>query len=572
MLVLVIILPLVAALLCLALNRSAPTRWLGFGAAAALAAGVVVLLAGWLRSGLPLALLDYTWLALGDRPVRLQLLLDAASCPLALLVLGGGALGLLALALAVPLDLRGFGGLFAAVLLALLASVVALANQDLLLLPFAWALSALMIFAALRASGALAGSDAPLVVLLAGLMGVMLLLGAGLAPAGAPVALVCWTVVSLLALGVPPFHSDIQALAEAPAALSGLLLALGLPLLGGYTLIRLVAAQGAQLPPGWRVIVMALGLLTLLACGAGAAGTTSLRRATGWQFSAQMGLLLIAVAQGGAGLTAVAPALLVNTALATLACFLAIAIVERQAGTDDFAEIAARESLLLPGMVFLVGAASASGLPGTLGFWPRRWLLDDLAGAAPWMVPPLLAGSALLAFTYIAPLAMFWRAPEDVGAGRPALNGVTCGLAAAPLIVLGVAPELAWRGWLLAGGGLLASEVGAGAPALPAGWTHAWYALAAVLLLGLPLSARLGGRRAAPLDVRPVGIISPQTLGQSLRGLAWLGIPAGVFLAIWQALLGLSRAIRRGLALFEQRYYLAGLVIAVIVVVMLFIQ
>ena len=49
-------------------------------------------------------------------------------------------------------------------------------------------------------------------------------------------------------------------------------------------------------------------------------------------------------------------------------------------------------------------------------------------------------------------------------------------------------------------------------------------------------------------------------------------MPAEAFNAAWRALLRVSGALRRGLALFEQRYYLAGLLIAVILVIMLFIQ
>ena len=53
---------------------------------------------------------------------------------------------------------------------------------------------------------------------------------------------------------------------------------------------------------------------------------------------------------------------------------------------------------------------------------------------------------------------------------------------------------------------------------------------------------------------------------------AWLAIAPEAFAQVWRALLALSRGLGRGMALFEQRYYLAGLLIAVILVIMLFIQ
>src|SRR5262245_26720208 len=133
MLILIFALPFAAALLCLGLNRAVPTRWLGLTAAGALllSAGMLLL------APQPLALRARTWAMLGDRVLSLVLGFDALSQPFGLLALGGTALALVALALALPPDLRGFGGLFAAPLLALVATVAGMANQELLLLPFA---------------------------------------------------------------------------------------------------------------------------------------------------------------------------------------------------------------------------------------------------------------------------------------------------------------------------------------------------------------------------------------------------------------------------------------------------
>ena len=54
--------------------------------------------------------------------------------------------------------------------------------------------------------------------------------------------------------------------------------------------------------------------------------------------------------------------------------------------------------------------------------------------------------------------------------------------------------------------------------------------------------------------------------------MAAIAVATNAFAGAWRALLALSRGLRRGMALFEQRYYLAGLLIAVILVIMLFIQ
>ncbi|MEO7909544.1 MAG: hypothetical protein ABIV47_07820 [Roseiflexaceae bacterium] len=589
MLIYIFALPLIAALLCLALSDRVPARLLGVGAAATLLICGVALLGARLTGRLPLMLLNRDWLTLDDRIFTLALVCDAANWGFVLLTLAGGGLALLALALAVPPLVRGFGGLFASALLALLVVAAGLANRDAMLLPFLWALAALLIFLALRASGALAGSDAPMIVLMAGLGGALLALGAVLAmsvtPLGVePLALIAWTLAGMLALGALPFHAPTQSLAQAPAALAGALLAPGLPLLGGWALIRFAAAQGSAIPASWRIALALLGLLTLLACAAGALGTTHLRSLVGWQLGAQIGLVLLALAQSGAALPAgglapatVAAALLANAAIATIACYLAVAVLERRAGTDDMAEIELREPLWLPGLALLAGAASAVGLPGTWGLWTRRWLFDQLAQITPWATPIVLAGSGLLALAWLMPLTLLWRRARPAAQdqpippkSRPTAVMFVGLVAAAPLLILGVAPQLAWNGWLA---GLQDALVpGAGLPALPSGTTQGICLVAALLLIALPPLTR--SRRYAAADDLPhqAGVSAPWALGESLSGLAWVAIAPEAFARAWRSLLWLSRGLRRGMALFEQRYYLAGLLIAVILVIMLFIQ
>src|SRR6185436_11870146 len=163
------------------------------------------------------------------------------------------------------------------------------------------------------------------------------------------------------------------------------------PLLGGYALIRFATAQGPALSPTWRMIWALLGLLTLLVCAAGALNTTRVRQLIGWQFSAQIGLVFLALAQAAT----LAPALLANAALTTLACYLAAAVLERRAGTDDLAEIGAHGPLVLPGLAFLVAAGSAVGLPGTWGWWAQSELIGGLLREHPWAIGLLLAAAAL---------------------------------------------------------------------------------------------------------------------------------------------------------------------------------
>lgn len=572
---LIFAIPLLAVLLCMALNQVLPTRWLGLGSAVAMLVAMGLLL----MAPLPMSLPIRTWVASGEQSVELVLSFDALSSPFAVLTFGGGALALVALALALPRDLRGFGGMFAAIGLAQVTVVAGIANQDPLLLPFAWSLVTLLGFAALRASGAPNSTSALPPGLLTGLAGALLLAGATLASATAPfgpVALSCWTLVALLAFGAPPFHAAFDEAAEAPAALMGSLLPLGLPLLGGYVLLQFPASMWADVPFAWRMTWVLLGLLAWLVCAAGAFSAMRLRRLINWQFSAQLGLVFICVGLGGEQPPlALAAGLLVNAVLTTLVSYLALAVLERRAGTDDLAAIGMHGPLLVPGLSFLVAIASSVGFPGTWGWWVYSALFGHLRTIAPWLIAPLLAGAALRVLAYVTPLAAFWRVapPKPAGEavvrrGWPRLLAAACpALVALALAVWGFAPQFGWRAWQA--DGLRFGE----APA-PSMLMQVFGTLGLLVLLAWLMQMTRGQRRhqtVAQAEIQNPGLLGPLALGQGLRGLSVLASPTWLFERLWAGLLWFSRTLARLLSLFEQRYYLAGLMISVIVVILLMI-
>src|SRR5262245_18643954 len=121
---------IVASVLCLGLNRAVQTRTLGYGAAGAALLAGIALLVMWvsLPSLVELAALQP---GLPDIP-GLQLVLqpDDRGTTIGLVLLGGGALLLLALAGALSASLRGFGRLFGYVLLALAVDLAALYSAN----------------------------------------------------------------------------------------------------------------------------------------------------------------------------------------------------------------------------------------------------------------------------------------------------------------------------------------------------------------------------------------------------------------------------------------------------------
>jgi hypothetical protein len=546
MLVLVWILPAAIVLASMGLSRVVPTRLLAFAGAAALAiAALVLFLSRPVEQ--PIQLLDTVWFELSEEPLRLSLVLNTLGWPVALLALGGGALGMLGIAMAFPPDLRGFGGLPAALATTTLAILVGITSAEMLLLPTAWVFVTLAAAATLRSSGSLPDLDSPLIVGLAGISASILVLAwaiLGGLPGEAQLSL---TVAIMLGLGVVPFNGASGALSEAPAGIGGTLLAIGIPLLAGHTLIR-----GAQMgfSPTWSMVLTLLGVLTLVACAVGALGATRARRRIAWQHGSQQGLVVVAAAQGSSVVPA--QALLLTAALSTLVAAFALAQLERRTGTDDLGEAQLPAPLILPGAALIIAGLAAVGAPGTWGFWARVDLLGALEPDMIWFVGPMLLGSALLGVSYLAPVAALWRGTKRGAEAPPQSRDFTQflpWLAAIPLLGLAIVAAFS------RGGNAIALTIGA-----------------ILGILSLPLLLSWFPARV-PTDEteQTAGAALTPALDESVSGIAWLAAPAALLNGAWSILLYLSELLSRLLMRFEGRYYMAGLMVSLIIMVLLFI-
>jgi formate hydrogenlyase subunit 3/multisubunit Na+/H+ antiporter MnhD subunit len=599
---LALILLLLVAGLCVALSRVVATRVLGFVAAGTLLLTGIILLLDWLRD--PIAalvpmpvqrwLLDpppLLWMALDQMVIYLQPELGPEDLALALTLLSGGSLALLALALTLAPTVRGFGTLFAWSLLAPAAAIIGLSG-NLLLMPFAWSLAMLLGYGAIRASGALNQSETLPQGLTMGLLSSVLLLGGllaiepalrlGEAPGGLAIALVI--LASIILAGGAPFHNTFDEATTAPPALGALLYGMVFPVLALDTLLHLDTSLPDGLPTIWRITLMLLGLLSLLACTASALREHSLRRLLGWQASAQAGGVMLAIGIGGSLAALAAPVLVINLVLTTLAGSLAATMLERLTGSDDFTQTTAVIRLWVPGLVWGLAAASVVGLPPLWGFWGKRWLLEAAVTQAPWVVPPLLAASVLAAGTYLAPLAKFLgggtsshaigegsehQAPADTQQRTALQPGdlLVLLLTLTPLLLLGAWPGLAWDTLLRT------------VPGMPATLPVSTLALIVNgclggfgLLLIIMLRWRGSARHTLPDPDASAVVLAPDALAQSLTFLSRLGRPNRVLQRLWHSLQFLSNSLATALAPFEQRYYLAAVFLAVISVIVLMAQ
>lgn len=562
---------LIGAAAALGLGRLAPTRTLGMGAAGLCGLGAALLAA---EPSFGAALPPVRLLTLGGLELTLTSWLAAPQRALAVTLLGAGGLALATLSAAVAASVREFGAIFGWALLALAATLLSLATPiTSLLLPLTWAVAALACYAALRSSGALDRSEAMPQGLVLGLLGSGLLLGAqaGAAPTLAlgdqpPVPAALLALLGALAVGgLAPFFGARGEAVAAPAPLGALVHAVVMPGLAIGFVLRLAAALPAP-SAAWTALIVAVGTLGALAAAALAAGERHLRASLAWLSAGQASAGLAVAGLGDGAALAGGHVLLLSTMLAGIGGAAAVSALERSVGSDDYTGAEPGPRMPLAGAIWALAGAAALGLPPLFGYWGRRWLLDGALSLTPWAVPPLLAASVLSALAVAAPLGRFWAPPQPDRAsglpGRtPALAG---GLALVVLLVLGLLPQLAWASWL--------AEAAPAAPALPATLAEqigAGIAGLAVLLLAWLIGRRPSARslKADP-DETPVRL-APEALADGLAPLAALGRPARALHAIWAGLVWLSGGVRAMIGLFEQRFYLLGVLMVLVVMMLL---
>jgi multicomponent Na+:H+ antiporter subunit A len=568
-------LPLIGAVVCLALDRFVAARLTGLGAAGTLLFGAILMIVARLQ-GLPSTVFDQPWLQWGDASFRITLVIDPLGWLLALIAFIGGALALLGAALAIPVDLRGFGRLFAALIVIPGIAAIGACSPALPVLAFAPGVVGIAWFVALRSSGALPGSDAPLVLALSGSAAALFLL-AGLlsdtagAGSGSSILIVAGILIYVWTLcGLPPAFGSLAAAHQAPAPLA-LVAPFGLPLIGIAALLRLLPDYLALWEEAYLTVLVATGILAFVLAATRALWTHSLRQLAAAQFSAQVALIIVCAGCGNDAFMHVAPALAINALLSTLGLGLSIAALERRSGADDVTALTRHpdSALHVATTGLVVAASSAAGIPGAWGFWARLWLFDALQRTAPWAVALVLAGSSLLALAMLAPLVRFWRAAASSSSQWRAHPVDTLpAFVGALLALMGAAPRAVWDVALAAIPGQFASTTGM--PRFPALPGSTAVIIATLILIVAPAALRrLRQRRSPPAEESLTAVLTPDTTGTALYGLAWLAAPA-IPEIVHVGLARVALLIRQGVAVLGRRYYLAAIVFSLIVVILVF--
>ena len=319
--------------------------------------------------------------------LELAFRLDALSLTLAALVTGVGALVLLYCARYFEPDEEGTGR-FAGVMTAFAGSMLGLVlADDLLLLYVFWELTTVFSFLLIGGSGARlaarrAASQA-LVLTTAGglamLVGLIMigetsgsyLLSEVVADPGNGPFLVAGTVLVLVGAitksALVPFHFWLPAAMEAPTPVSAYLHAAAMVKAGVYLVARF--APGYAEVPGWRPIVLGLGLATMLVGGYRAIRQNDLKLLLAFGTVSQLGFLVVLVGAGSQEMAAAGLAMVVAHALFKSTLFLTVGVVDHATGTRDL-RVLSGLGRRLPVLAVVGGLAGASmaGIPPLLGF------------------------------------------------------------------------------------------------------------------------------------------------------------------------------------------------------------
>ncbi len=372
----------------------------------------------------------HSWI--GTLGLDVSLALDPLRWTLSLLVTGIGAL---VLVYCTSYFRAGDPGLwrFSAVFVAFAGAMLGLVLSDnLLLLYVFWELTTVLSYLLVghnpeRSANRRAAMTALLVTTFGGLAMLVgfILLGehAGTYSAAALVAdppesgALVTTAIMLVLVGavsksaLVPFHFWLPGAMAAPTPVSAYLHAAAM-VKAGIFLVALLAPAYAD-TPGWRPVLVSLGLLTMVVGGLRALRQYDAKLLLAYGTVSQLGFLMTLVGLGTRSAALAGLALVLGHALFKATLFMVVGVVDRSTGTRDIRQLTGlhrRMPALL--VVAVIGAASMAGVPPLLGFLSKEAAFaaaEDLGHDLGWHLagPLTLAGLTLGSVLTVAYAARF---------------------------------------------------------------------------------------------------------------------------------------------------------------------
>jgi multicomponent Na+:H+ antiporter subunit A len=178
-----------------------------------------------------------------------------------------------------------------------------------------------------------------------------------------------------------PFHFWLPAAMAAPTPVSAYLHAAAMVKAGVY-LVALLAPGFAGVP-GWRGLLLSLGLFTMLLGGWRSLRQFDIKLLLAYGTVSQLGFLMVVVSVGTRAAALAGLAMLIAHALFKASLFMVVGIVDHQTGTRDLRELSGigRSAPVLAGTA-LVAGASMAGLPPLTGFVAKESVYGALIGVA----------------------------------------------------------------------------------------------------------------------------------------------------------------------------------------------
>lgn len=255
---------------------------------------------------------------------------------------------------------------------------------------------------------------------------------------GTTVAILLVLVGAISKSALVPFHFWLPGAMAAPTPVSAYLHAAAM-VKAGVFLVALLAPAFAGVP-GWRPLLIGLGILTMLIGGLRALRQHDIKLLLAYGTVSQLGFLVAVVGAGTRSTAFAGLALLVSHALFKSCLFLVVGVIDRSTGTRDLRELTGlhRRMPVLFGAALLAGASMA-GVPPLLGFTAKEAALAafvDLGEDADIGIwgPIALAGLVLGSILTVAYTARFlWGAFGIRDVKPPKVVDPGAGFVAAPV-------------------------------------------------------------------------------------------------------------------------------------------